>query len=283
MAVWKTSRRSVSLDRPLVMAILNVTPDSFSDGGEFLSPDDAVRQAEKLIDEGADILDIGGESSRPGGTRVGEDEELNRVQPVIEAVAKRFDIPISVDTTRSTVAKAALDSGAEIVNDISGLRFDHEIARAVSQSGAGLVLMHSRGSFETLHSQPPLEDIVAEVTRALHGSINIAKANGVTGEQIAVDIGLGFGKTFEQNLELIAKLGKIVAQFKEYPVLVGASRKSFIGKVLGNVPAGERLGGSLAAAVVAVMNGAKIVRVHDVKETVNAIRMTSQITSPSDS
>jgi len=282
MAVWKTSRRSLSLDWPLVMAILNVTPDSFSDGGEFLSPDDALRQAEKLIDEGADILDIGGESTRPGGTRVGADEELRRVLPVIDAVAKRFDIPISIDTTRPAVAQAALAAGAEIVNDISGLRFDETIAKAAANASAGLVLMHSRGSFETLHSQPPVEDILAEVTGSLHSSIKIAKRNGVADEQIAVDIGLGFGKTFEQNLELIAKLGKIVAEFKEYPVLVGASRKSFIGKVLGNVPAGERLGGSLAAAVVAVMNGAKIVRVHDVKETVNAIRMTSRITSPSE-
>jgi dihydropteroate synthase len=265
------------------MAILNVTPDSFSDGGEFLSLDDAVRQAEKLIDEGANILDIGGESTRPGGTRVGGDEELRRVLPVIDAVAKRFDIPISIDTTRPAVAQAALAAGAEIVNDISGLRFDETIAKAAANASAGLVLMHSRGSFETLHSQPPVEDILTEVAGSLHSSIKIAKRNGVADEQIAVDIGLGFGKTFEQNLELIAKLGKIVAEFKEYPVLVGASRKSFIGKVLGNVPAGERLGGSLAAAVVAVMNGARIVRVHDVKETVNAIRMTSQITSPSGS
>jgi dihydropteroate synthase len=280
MAGWKTSRRTLSLDRPLVMAILNVTPDSFSDGGKFLSPDDALRKAETLIGESADILDIGGESTRPGGTRVGEDEELNRVLPVIKAIAKRFDITISVDTTRSAVAQAALAAGAEIVNDISGLRFDQKIAKLAADAGAGLVLMHSRGSFETLHSQPPVGDILAEVIGGLRGSINIAKNNGVADEQIAVDIGLGFGKMFEQNLELIAKLGKIVDEFKEYPVLVGASRKSFIGKILGNAPAGERLGGSLAAAVVAVLNGAKIVRVHDVKETVNALRMTSRITSP---
>jgi len=280
MAGWKTSRRTLSLDRPLVMAILNVTPDSFSDGGDFLSPEDALKQAEKFIDEGADILDIGGESTRPGGTRVGEDEELRRVLPVIEAVAKRFDIPVSVDTTRSAVAQAALAAGAEVVNDISGLRFDQKIAKLAADAGAGLVLMHSRGSFETLHSQPPVDDILAEVIGGLYSSIEIAKTNGVAGEQIAVDIGLGFGKTFDQNLELIAKLGKIVAEFKEYPVLVGASRKSFIGKILGNAPAGERLGGSLAAAVIAVLNGAKIVRVHDVKETVNTIRMTSRITSP---
>jgi dihydropteroate synthase len=279
MAGWKTSRRTLSLERPLVMAILNVTPDSFSDGGDFLSPEDALKQAEKLIGEGADVLDIGGESSRPGGTRVGEAEELNRVLPVIEAVAKRFDIPISVDSTRSAVAEAALASGAEIVNDISGLRFDQNIAKFAADAGAGLVLMHSRGSFETLHSQPPVGDILAEVIGGLNSSIGIAKANGVADEQIAVDIGLGFGKTFEQNLELIAKLGKIVDEFKEYPVVAGASRKSFIGKILGNAPAGERLGGSLAAAIVAVINGASIVRVHDVRETVNAVRVTSRITS----
>lgn len=280
MAVWKTSRRMLSLDRPLVMAILNVTPDSFSDGGRFLFPDDALRQAEKHIDDGADIIDIGGESSRPGSVRVGEDEEIRRILPVIDAVAKRFDTPISVDTTRSTVAHAAISSGAEIVNDISGLRFDEMIAGVAAETSAGLVLMHSTGSFETLHSQTPVEDILADVVTGLQSSIEIAKTNGVAHEQIAVDIGLCFGKTFEQNLELIAKLGKIVTEFREYPVLVGASRKSFIGKALGDVSTDDRLGGSLAAAVIAVVNGAKIVRVHDVKETVNAVRMTSQIISP---
>jgi dihydropteroate synthase len=259
------------------MAILNVTPDSFSDGGDFFSPDEALRQAEKCIDDGADILDIGGESTRPGSSRVSEEDEMARVVPVIESITKRFDIPISVDSTRSRVARAAIGAGAEIVNDISGLRFDEKIAEVAAETGAGLVLMHSRGSFETLHSQPPLEDVLDEVERSLHNSIRIARSFEVTDEQIAVDIGLGFGKTFEQNLELLAKLDKIVAEFKEYPVLVGASRKSFIGKILADVPPDERLGGSVAAAVMAIARGARVVRVHDVKETVGAIRVASRI------
>ncbi len=274
---WKTARRTISLDRPLVMAILNVTPDSFSDGGEYLSVNDALRQAEKMIDEGADIIDIGGESTRPGSKPVAADEEIGRVVPVIAAIAKRFDIPISVDTTKSKVAEKTVDAGAEIINDISGLRFDERIAEVTASSNAGLVLMHSRGTFETLHTQSPVEDILAEVATDLQRAIDVANSHGVKNEQIALDVGIGFGKTQEQNLELLVKLGKLVSEFEQYPMLVGASRKSFIGKILGDVPPSERLGGSLAAAVVAVRNGAKIVRVHDVQETVAAIKTATMV------
>ena len=221
MTIWQTSRRKLSLDRPLVMAILNVTPDSFSDGGKFLSVDDALRQAEKMIAEGADIIDIGGESTRPGSKPVNVDEEISRVIPVIEAIAKRFDTPISIDTTKSEVAERAIDAGAEIINDISGLRFDERIADVAAKTGAGLVLMHSRGTFETMHTQPPVDNILAEVVADLQRAIELAHAHGVGDEQIALDVGLGFGKTFEQNLELLAKLDKIVAEFKAYPMLVG--------------------------------------------------------------
>ena len=277
MTYWQTSRRKVPLILPLVMGILNVTPDSFSDGGEYLSVDDALRQAENMVAEGADILDIGGESTRPGSDAVDADEEISRVVPVIEAITKRFDTPISIDTTKSKVAKRAVEAGAEIINDISGLRFDEQIADVAVASVAGLILMHSRGAFVTLHSQPPVDDIFAEVKTDLKRAIDVAHSYGVKNEQIALDVGIGFGKTPEQNLELIAKLDKLINEFPEYPMLAGASRKSFIGKLLGDVPPSERLDGSIEVALIAVHNGAKIVRVHDVKETVAAIKTMNSI------
>lgn len=277
MTIWQTSRRKLSLARPLVMAILNVTPDSFSDGGEFLAINAALTQAEKLIAEGADILDIGGESTRPGSGQVSADEEVRRVVPVIEAVSKRFDTPISIDTTKSLVAEKAVKAGAEIINDISGLRFDERIGNVAAKYKTGLVLMHSRGTFETMHTQPPVDDIFAEIIAGFHRAIDNANFHGVTDQQIALDVGIGFGKTSEQNLELLARLDKIVVEFKAYPMLIGASRKSFIGKILGDVPVNERLGGSLAAALIAVRNGAKIIRTHDVKETVAAIKVSAVI------
>ena len=275
--LWKTSNREFELTRPLVMAILNVTPDSFSDGGYFTNPNAALRQAEKLINEGSDILDIGGESTRPGSVRVAAGEEIERVVPVIEAVAKHFDVPISVDTSKSEVARAAVDAGAEIINDISGLRFDPEIATVAAERKTGLVLMHSRGEFETMHSQSPVEDIMAEVINDLRRSTAAALSRGVEAEQIVLDIGIGFGKTLRQNLELIADLDKLIAEFPDYPMLVGTSRKSFIGKLLDGAPPEQRLSGSLASIAIAVWNGAKIVRVHDVKETVETLRVVEAI------
>lgn len=276
---WKTSRREIELDRTLVMGILNVTPDSFSDGGRFFAPKDALRHAEQLIKEGADILDIGGESTRPGSDRVSGVEEIFRVFPIIESIAKRFDIPISVDTSRSQVAKAAVDAGAEIINDISGLRFDAKIAEVAARTKAGLVLMHSRGEFATMHTTEPADDIFSDVTEGLRRSIDIARSFGVGDESIAVDIGVGFGKTLDQNLELLANLDKIVRGFSDFPVLVGASRKSFIGKVMNDPLVKERLGGSLAAATIAIWNGAKIIRAHDVRQTVQAVRIAEAIHS----
>lgn len=277
MAEWQTSRRRISLDRPLVMGILNVTPDSFSDGGEFLSADEAIRRAEQMIADGVDIIDIGGESTRPGSESVDAKVEVQRTLPVVNAIAKRFDIPISIDTTKWLVAKAAIESGAEIINDISGLRWNARLADLAASTKAGLVLMHSRGTLETMHSEPPVDDIMGELRDSLTASIETAKKSGVREEQIALDIGIGFGKTFEQNLELLAKLGSIVSEFRLYPMLVGTSRKSFIGKILGDAPPSERLGGSLATALMAVERGAKIVRVHDVKETVGALAVAREI------
>src|SRR5215213_8435191 len=233
-------------ERPLIMGILNVTPDSFSDGGLFTSVDDAVSHAERLVSEGADILDVGGESTRPGGEPITVEEEIRRVVPVIEDVSQRVSVPLSVDTTKSEVARAALAAGAAIVNDISALRFDFYIADAVARAGAGLVLMHSRGTPATMHRLPPVADIMEEVTGSLRASVHMAERRGVKRESIVIDPGIGFGKTQEQNLELIAKLDQLIAAFPEYPLLIGTSRKSFIGRILGDVPPEDRLHGSMA-------------------------------------
>lgn len=276
---WQTSRRQISLERPVVMSILNATPDSFSDGGKCFSVDMALAHAEKMIADGADIIDIGGESTRPGSKRVSADEEIERVIPVINAIAKRFDTPISIDTTKSAVAIRAMDAGAEIINDISGLRWDKDLAEHAANKSAGLVLMHSRGDFETMHSQPPVNNILTEVANDFRRALSAAHLSGVNDEQIVLDVGIGFGKSAMQNLELIAKLDKIVSEFENYAILVGASRKSFIGKILDDAPPTERLGGSIASAIAAVANGASIVRVHDVKETVAALKVLTELTS----
>lgn len=273
---WKTSRRTISLQRPLVMGILNVTPDSFSDGGT-ITIDNAVYRAGQLISDGADILDIGGESTRPGSSSVDVDEELRRTLPVVGAIAKHFDIPISIDTTKLAVAQAAIDGGAEIINDISGLRWDERLAKVAAMSGAGLVLMHSRGSFETMHSQLPVADILDELFKSLTDSVAIAAQAGVSNEQIVLDVGIGFGKTFAQNLELLRRTDEIATAFSPMPLLIGVSRKSFLGKLLSDRPVDERLGGSVASALVAINKGAKIVRVHDVKETVDAIKVAGEL------
>ncbi len=259
------------------MAILNVTPDSFSDGGNFFSIDDALKQAEQLIEEGADILDIGGESTRPQSERVSIDEETRRIVPVIEAIAKRFNIPISIDTSKAAVAEKAIEAGAEVINDISGLRFDERVAEVAAKTNAGLVLMHSRGEFELMHKQKPVENILREVSESIKWSVEKANVYGVRKENIALDVGIGFSKTFEQNLELIAKLNQICREFSGFPILIGTSRKSFVGKILGDVSTGERLQGSLASAAIAVWNGANIVRVHDVKATVEMLKVIDKI------
>jgi len=274
---WQTSRRKLTLKKTLVMAILNVTPDSFSDGGNFISIENALKQAEQLIEEGADILDIGGESTRPKSARVSTGEEIRRVVPVVEAIAKRFNIPISVDTSKAAVAEKAVEAGAEIINDISGLRFDEQIAEVAARTNAGLVLMHSRGEFELMHKQMPVENIFHEVSESLKWSIEKANVYGVKKENIALDVGIGFGKTFEQNLELIAKLDEFCQEFSGFPILIGTSRKSFIGKILGDVSTDERLQGSLASAAIGVWNGANIVRVHDVKATVETLKVVDKI------
>jgi dihydropteroate synthase len=269
-------------ERTLIMGILNVTPDSFSDGGQFLTVDGALAHAEQMISEGADIIDVGGESTRPGGEPVSVEEEIERVVPAIEALSRRVSVPISVDTTKSEVARAALDAGAAIVNDISALRFDFYVADAVARAGAGLVLMHSRGTPATMHRLPPVADIMEEVVSSLRASIHMAERRGVKRKSIVIDPGIGFGKSQEQNLELIARLDELIAAFPDYPLLIGTSRKSFIGKILAGesgtpVPASERLHGTMATITAAVLKGANIVRVHDVKAAVETIRVAESI------
>jgi dihydropteroate synthase len=275
---WKLARRSLPYgERTLVMGVLNVTPDSFSDGGQFYAFDRAIEQAERLISEGADIIDVGGESTRPGSEFVSEAEELRRVIPVIERLASSSSIPISIDTTKASVAREALEAGAEIVNDISALRFDPAIADEVARGKAGLVLMHSRGTPKDMQQLPPVADIMSEVISGLCQRVGVAEEHGVPRESIAIDPGIGFGKTAEQNVELIAKLDQLARAFPDLPLMIGTSRKSFIGKLLDDAPADERLYGTLASVVAAVIKGAQIVRVHDVKATVEAARVADAI------
>jgi len=259
------------------MGVLNVTPDSFSDGGEFLSLDRALSRAEQMIAEGADIIDIGGESTRPGSDFVSEEEELQRVIPVIERLAGNSSVPISIDTTKSCVARAALEAGAAIVNDVSALRFDLAIAGEVANANAGLVLMHSRGTPKTMQELAPVADILSEVISRLRESVAVAEERGVARDSIAVDPGIGFGKTAEQNVEIIAKLDQLAREFTDLPIMIGTSRKSFIGKLLDGGATNERLYGTIASVVASVLKGAHIVRVHDVKATIEALRVADAV------
>ena len=252
--------------RTTVMGILNVTPDSFSDGGKYLSKERAFDRAMEMIEEGADIIDIGGESTRPSGVygenkKISADEESDRVLPVIERIAKASDTVISIDTTKSTVAEAALNAGASIVNDISGLQFDDRIADVAARHGAALVVMHIQGTPETMQQNPVYHDVVAEVKEGLHQSAEKAKRAGV--RNIIIDPGIGFGKNLEHNLMLLKNL----QAFRElgYPILIGTSRKGFIGTIL-NTTVDDRMEGTAASVAVSIMNGAQIIRVHDVKE-----------------
>ncbi|HUI65078.1 MAG TPA: dihydropteroate synthase [Bacteroidota bacterium] len=265
--------------RTYIMGILNVTPDSFSDGGRYLSTDAAVARGLRMIDEGADIIDIGGESTRPKGTVYGEgaepvgpEEELRRVLPVIRQLVKRTDIPLSIDTMKSVVAQEALAAGAVIVNDVSGFRCDAALPSIVADAGAAAVVMHSRGTPKTMQAEPVYADLFGEVMDALRIAVRAGEAAGV--RQMFVDPGIGFGKTLRHNLELLAHLDRLHEIGR--PILVGPSRKSFLGAVL-NLPVDERLEGSLAAVSACVLNGANVVRVHDVRETKRAVAVADAI------
>jgi len=260
---------------PIIMGILNVTPDSFSDGGEFLDPARAIEQALSMIADGAAIIDIGGESTRPGAEPVSPEEQIRRVVPVIKSLASQNDTPISIDTTSSKVAIAALDAGAAIVNDISALRFDTEIAAVAAQAQVPVVLMHMQGSPHVMQTNPTYVDVVQEVKAFLAERINFAVAAGIGRSQIVIDPGIGFGKTLEHNLLLLRHL----ADFSDLavPLLVGPSRKSFIGKVLDIPDPHDRLWGTAAAVACCVASGAQIIRVHDVREMSQVVRLTAAI------
>ncbi|MCK4456746.1 MAG: dihydropteroate synthase [Thermoplasmata archaeon] len=258
------------MDRPLVMGVINVTPDSFSDGGEFLDPEVAIAHAKKLVKEGADILDIGGESSRPGSDTLPAKEELERIVPVLEGIIDDVKVLISVDTCKPRVARKVLDMGVHIINDITGLT-STELAGVVARHEAGIVIMHMQGTPKTMQKSPRYGDVVADILRFLRERVKRAEKKGIRRESIIIDPGIGFGKTAEHNLEIISRL----KEFKSLglPVLVGASRKSFIGKVLDKDVDG-RLSGGLAMLSMSIQNGASIVRAHDVRESADAARMT---------
>ncbi|HJV34021.1 dihydropteroate synthase [Geomonas sp.] len=273
-AAWELPRRSLSLDRPLVMGILNVTPDSFSDGNRFFSTESAVRRALEMEEEGADIIDIGGESTRPNAPPVDLDEELRRVVPVIEALAGKLSVPISVDTYKAAVARAACAAGAEIVNDVSGLRFDEQMAAAVAEADAGLVVMHTRGTPDRMQADTCYDDLIAEVKAYLLESVRLAGEAGIKSTRIAIDPGLGFAKSLDGNLELIRRLEEFLPM--GYPILVGPSRKSFIGTITGRTKE-ERVFGTAAAVAVSVLKGASVVRVHDVAAMRDVVLMAKAL------
>ena len=253
--------------RTYIMGILNVTPDSFSDGGKFNQMDAALYHAEEMIRDGADIVDVGGESTRPGHTVISDDEEISRVAPVIEAIKSRFDIPVSIDTYKGKVTEAALKAGADLVNDIWGFKFDHTVAELTAQYGAACCLMHNR-------SEPTYQDYLNDVVADLKECVRIAKDVGISDDKIILDPGVGFGKTYQMNLEIINHVDMLHSL--GFPILLGTSRKSVIGQTL-NLPTDQRVEGTLATTVVGVLKGCAFVRVHDIKENKRVIQMTEAI------
>jgi dihydropteroate synthase len=271
-----TGGRRLKFDRPLVMGILNVTPDSFSDGGRYLDSNAAIERAEEIIEQGADIIDIGGESSRPGAEPVPPEQELERVLPVIAAIRRHSDIPISIDTVKSIVARQAIQAGADIINDISAFRYDSQMADIAAESGAPVILMHMLGTPQTMQVNPQYDDCIKEIREFFAERIEYSRKYGIPKEQIILDPGIGFGKRLKDNLSIISNL----SSYREVgcPIMIGTSRKSFIGLITGQSNPPEcRLGGSIASALLAVMNGADIIRVHDIFETVEAIKIFEAI------
>ena len=267
--------KSINLaEKVAVMGILNLTPDSFYDGGKYKGEKEILNRVEQMVEEGADIIDIGGESTRPGALPVTEKEEIKRVIPYIRKITHLFDIPVSIDTYKSKVAISALEEGAQMVNDISGLRFDPEMVKVVSSYNVPVVIMHIKGTPRNMQNNPRYESLMDEIISYLDDGIQRAVKAGIDPEKVIVDPGIGFGKTVEHNLFILKRLSELKVLGK--PILIGVSRKSFIGKVLG-LPVEKRLTGSLAASCIAVMKGARIVRTHDVKETREVVDLTDAI------
>lgn len=271
-------RASLLLDRPRIMGILNVTPDSFSDGGQFQQIDRALRRAEEMVAEGADLIDVGGESTRPGAALVSVEEELDRIIPVIVALHERLDIPLSVDTSKAPVAAIALESGAAWVNDVSGLSFDASMASVVAARGGGLFLMHTRGTPAEMQQQTHYNDIVTEVISELKAAIATALAAGIPAQRLAIDPGIGFAKDLSGNLELLRRLDEF--KVLNLPILLGTSRKSFIGKVLQQPQPIDRLYGTLATVALGVAKGAMLLRVHDVRAARETALMSWAVLQP---
>lgn len=266
-------------EKTLVMGVLNVTPDSFSDGGRHASPEEAVAAGLRLFEAGADFVDVGGESTRPGSQRVSPEEEARRVVPVLEGLRARGAGYLSIDTSKAEVAAAALDAGADLVNDVSGFRFDPRILEVVAQRRAPAVAMHLRGSFSTMHEGPRYADVMAEIVAELREVLARAEAAGVSRNRIVLDPGIGFAKDAAHSLEALARLPEL--SVLDRPILVGPSRKSFLGRVLDLPAAGERLMGTAAAVAACVMAGAHVVRVHDVKEMVQVVKVCDAILAAS--
>jgi dihydropteroate synthase len=267
--------RAIDLEeKVVVMGVLNLTPDSFYDGGKYTGEAQALRRVEQTIEDGADIIDVGGESVRPGADPLSLNEELARVIPVLRKIRKSYSIPISIDTYKAEVARQAIEEGAEMVNDISGLRFDPDLRRVVARYGVPVILMHIKGTPKNMQDNPRYHSLMKEIISYLRKSIKLAEEAGVDPARIIVDPGIGFGKTTAHNLEILRRLEELKSLSK--PILVGLSRKSFIGNVLG-LPQEERLEGGLAATSIAVSGGARIVRTHDVKSTRRAVDMVQAI------
>ncbi len=270
---WKLASRTLILgNRTLVMGILNVTPDSFTDGGRYLDPDAAFARALQIQQQGADLIDIGGESTRPGSRRIPAVEELDRIAPVLKRLRNKLDIPISVDTYKAEVAERALELGAEIINDVSGLTFDPGLAGVINRRDAGLVLMHMRGSPETWAQLKPLPDVTSAIGRDLEAALGRARHHGIDRRRMVIDPGLGFGKRGDQNYDILAGLGRLAAL--EQPILVGTSRKSFLGR---QERPEDRVWGTAATVTAAILAGAHIVRVHDVAAIVETARVADEL------
>lgn len=261
-------------DRVHIMGVLNVTPDSFSDGGRYVDPDAAVAHALSMVEQGADVLDIGAESSQPGAVPIDEEEERRRLISVVRAVCRRTTVPVSVDTTKASIAQEALDVGAALINDISALRFDARMGDVVAKSGAGLILMHMQGTPQTMQRAAQYTDVVEEVRQFLKARLEAAREAGIQAERILLDPGIGFGKNCQHNVVLLDRLDAFHTLGR--PLVIGVSRKAFIGKILGR-PVGERLMGTAGAVAVAVMKGARMVRVHDVAPIRDVVKMVEAI------
>jgi dihydropteroate synthase len=272
---WHLADRVLQLtDSPLVMGIVNVTSDSFSDGGRFLAPDAALAHAQELVGQGADILDIGGESTRPGSQPISLEEELHRVIPVVEGLAEQTRVPVSIDTSKAGVARTCLERGVHIINDVTGLRGDPALAEVLAAHNAGVIVMHMQGTPAMMQQAPHYNDVVAEISSFFEERLHAAVSAGIARERIVLDPGIGFGKTREHNLEILARLDEF--QRLGRPVCLGVSRKGFLGRLLGERPTEHRLAASLAAVCYALERGAiQVVRVHDVRETCDAITVYS--------